>query len=190
MSVHTDSLLLRRFLEGDQAGFEELFARHYNMVYGVLYRLTGTRAEAEDVAQEVFLKLYRNPLRRDENVAGWLYRVAINAGYNAVRTTFRRERREQTAGWEGQAPIRPEEETQQRELAARVRSALMAIPERDAKLLILSDAGFDYRELAQIVQVAPGSIGTLLARARKSFARAYGIDEPDEGSNASSPELG
>ena len=94
------------------------------------------------------------------------------------------------AGWEGQAPIRPEEETQQRELAARVRSALMAIPERDAKLLILSDAGFDYRELAQIVQVAPGSIGTLLARARKSFARAYGIDEPEMGSKASPMESG
>ena len=190
MSVHTDALLLRRFLEGDQASFEELFARHYNMVYGVLFRLTGTRAEAEDVAQEVFLKLYRNPLRRDENVAGWLYRVAVNAGYNAVRTTFRRERRERAAGWEGQAPPRPEEEAQQRELATRVRSALMAIPERDAKLLILSDAGFDYRELAQIVQVAPGSIGTLLARARKSFATAYGIIEPDEVSQSNSPQYG
>jgi len=177
MTVNTDALLLRRFREGDQAGFEALFQRHYTMVYGVLYRLVGTRAEAEDLAQDVFLKLYRNPLRRDENVAGWLYRVAINTGYNALRAGSRRDRRERFVGVESQQPPRPEDEVQQRELAARVRAALLQIPERDARLLVLSDAGFDYREMAEIVQVAPGSVGTLLARARKAFAAVFGIDE-------------
>ncbi len=180
MSVHTDALLLRRFREGDQAGFEGLFLRHYAMVYAVLFRLVGTRAEAEDLAQEVFLKLYRNPLRRDENVAGWLYRVAVNAGYNALRAAHRRQYREQIAGVDSYQPPRPEDEAQRHEIAARVRAVLLNIPERDARLLLLSDAGFDYRELAEIIQVAPGSVGTLLARARRAFAAAYGIREEDE----------
>jgi RNA polymerase sigma-70 factor (ECF subfamily) len=147
------------------------------MVYGVLYRVAGSREEAEDLAQEVFLKLYRSPLRNGENVAGWLYRVALNTGYNALRSSARRGRREAVAGRDGPASPLPEEEAQRREVARVVREALLHIPERDARLLILSETGFNYREIAEIVQVAPGSVGTLLARARKAFLSAYDGDE-------------
>jgi RNA polymerase sigma-70 factor (ECF subfamily) len=184
LTAQTDSLLLRRFLAGDQASFEELFLRHYPMVYGVLYRLAGSREEAEDLAQEVFVKLYRRPLREGDNVAGWLYRVALNTGYNALRASSRRGRREVIAGHDEAASPLPEEEAQRRELARGVREALLRIPQRDARLLILSEAGFNYREIADIVGVAPGSVGTLLARARKAFLSAYGGDEEkvDDGS--------
>jgi len=174
LTAQTDSLLLRRFLAGDQASFEELFLRHYPMVFGVLFRLAGSREEAEDLAQEVFLKLYRNPLRNGENVAGWLYRVALNTGYNALRASTRRGRRETIAGRDGTGTPLPEEEAQHRELAREVRETLLRIPERDARLLILSETGFNYREIAEVVGVAPGSVGTLLARARKTFLAAYG----------------
>src|SRR5512138_1337770 len=164
LTAQTDSLLLRRFLAGDQASFEELFLRHYPMVFGVLFRLAGSRQEAEDLAQEVFLKLYRNPLRNGENVAGWLYRVALNTGYNALRASARRGRREAIAGRDESGTLHPEEEAQRRELDRQVRETLLRIPERDARLLILSETGFNYREIAEVVGVAPGSVGTLLAR--------------------------
>jgi RNA polymerase sigma-70 factor (ECF subfamily) len=173
VSAHTDALLLERFLAGDQASFEALFERHYSLIYGVLYRLTGTRQEAEDLAQEVFLKLFHNPLRRGDNVSGWLYRVALNMGYNALRAETRRAERERSAGGEhGEAP-QPEEVASRHELQQSVRRALARIPERDARLLVLSEMGFSYQELAEIVEVAPGSVGTLLARARKAFLAAY-----------------
>jgi RNA polymerase sigma-70 factor (ECF subfamily) len=177
LSAQTDSFLLRRFLAGDQASFEELFLRHYHMVYGVLYRLASSHQEAEDLAQEVFLKLYRSPLRHDDNVAGWLYRVAINSGYNALRSAQRHTRREMLAGSEPAVSPQPEAEAQRHELAQQVRAALLDIPEREAKLLALSQAGFSYTEIADIVGVAPGSVGTLLARARKAFLAAYEGDE-------------
>ena len=173
----TDALLLRRFREGDTNSFEILFARHYDMVYGVLYRLTGTRHEAEDLAQEVFLKLYKLPLRNNENIAGWLYRVALNTGYNALRSEQRREKRERIVGLDTPTPAQPEEEVSRRETQKRVRAALSQIPSRAAKLLILRETGFSYKEMAEIVGVAPGSVGTLLARAQKAFRSAYQKEE-------------
>jgi RNA polymerase sigma-70 factor (ECF subfamily) len=179
-----DALLLRRFREGDEDSYEMLFNRHYDMVYGVLYRLTGTRQEAEDRAQEVFLKLYRYPLRHDQNVAGWLYRVAVNTGYNALRSDQRRRARERVVAQDAEPPPRTEEEVTRREATRQVRAALAAIPPRAAKLLILRESGFSYRELADIVGVAPGSVGTLLARAQKAFRKAYrGVEGVDHASS-------
>ena len=170
----SDAALLQRFMEGDEACFEALFERHYDMVYGVLFRLTGTRAEAEDLAQEVFLKLYMRPLRSTENVAGWLYRVAVNTGYNALRSSHRREQRERIAARDQEHPPTPETEVSRVELQREVRAALSKIPPRAAKMLILREMGFSYRELADIVNVAPGSVGKLLSRARQAFEKAYG----------------
>ena len=57
----TDTLLLKGLRSGEKEAFEPLFARHWQRMYGVLFRLVGTREEAEDLAQEAFLRLYRNP---------------------------------------------------------------------------------------------------------------------------------
>lgn len=173
-----DALLLRRFSEGDMDSFEALFERHYDMVYGVLFRLTGTRAEAEDLLQEVFLRLYERPLANADNVAGWLYRVALNTGYNALRTNHRRERRERRAvsGETDHAPA-PEEALSRLEARRKVQRALARIPERAAKLLVLRETGFSYREMAEITGIAPGSVGTLLARAQEAFIKVFEEDE-------------
>ncbi len=168
-----DAILLRRFRGGDEASFEELFLRYHDMVYGVLFRLTGTRAEAEDLVQEVFLKLYERPLRHGNNVAGWLYRVAVNMGYNALRSGQRRALRERTVGHENSATPPTEDEVTRRETRREVRAALARVPPRMAKLLILRQMGFSYKELADILNVAPGSVGTLLARAQRIFCKAY-----------------
>jgi RNA polymerase sigma-70 factor (ECF subfamily) len=168
-----DALLLQRFQEGDEASFEALFLRHYDRVYGVLFRLTGTRAEAEDLAQEVFLRLYRRRPAHGENLAGWLYRVALNTGYNALRAARRRDRREQAAAQDREPPAPTEEAAARREAQREVRAALASIPPRAARLLLLRQMGFSYAELAAIFSIAPGSVGTLLARAQRAFERAY-----------------
>ena len=177
MTALSDALLLKRFREGDEASFETLFTRHYDMVYGVLFRLTGTRAEAEDLAQEVFLKLYQRRLRYNDNVAGWLYRVAMNTGYNALRSRQRRSRREEEAAREDvvAADRSPTTEAQaaRRETRRNVQAALANIKPRSARLLLLRELGFSYHEMADIVGVAPGSVGTLLARAQRAFEEAY-----------------
>jgi RNA polymerase sigma-70 factor (ECF subfamily) len=185
VTVVSDALLLARFRAGDESCFEALFERHYDRVYGVLFRLTGTRAEAEDIAQEVFLKLYQSRLRHGENIAGWLYRVASNMGYNALRASARRARREQQAAasealTEDRLPG-PEERVTRQEARQAAQAALVTIRPRLARLLILREMGFSYQELADIVGVAPGSVGTLLARAREAFEKAYVQQQGEEG---------
>ncbi|HET6446668.1 MAG TPA: sigma-70 family RNA polymerase sigma factor, partial [candidate division Zixibacteria bacterium] len=92
MAVLTDNMLVERLGRGDVRSFETIFYRHYDRVYGVLFRLIGNRQEAEDVTQEVFIRLYRQPFegQRDHNLSAWLYRVATNMGYNHIRSRKRR----------------------------------------------------------------------------------------------------
>jgi RNA polymerase sigma-70 factor (ECF subfamily) len=158
------------------ASFEEIFDQHWGRVVGVLFRLTGERAGAEDLALEVFWRLYRDPPapRRDSNLAGWLYRVAMNLGRNARRARARRARHESAAGREWLAaggagdPDAAVERESERE---RVRHVLGAMKPRAAELLVLRYSGLSYAELAGALGVAPGSVGTLLARAEAEFER-------------------
>ena len=174
LSALSDAMLLERFRdEGDETSFEVLFERHYDMVYGVLYRLTGTRQQAEDLAQEVFLKLYQRPMKRGDNVAGWLYRVAVNTGYNALRSAKRRTKREEAVAVEEGSSPTPEAQAIRAETQERVRAALAELKPRDAKLLTLREMGLSYNELAEVLGVKASSIGTLLIRAQRAFKLAY-----------------
>ena len=159
-----------------EATFEQAFNTHYQRVYGVLFRLVGDRAEAEDLTAETFWRLWERAPRREDNLAGWLYRVAVRLGYNALRAGRRRARYEIEAGVEAletSAPPDPAEAVERAEERARVRAALRQLPRRDMQLLLLRQAGLSYKELAAALGVAPGSIGSLLTRAEAAFESKY-----------------
>lgn len=179
MTELADAALLRAVRRGDERAFEELFARHYARVYGVAARITGDAQEAEELAQDAFLKLYRRSLNDsdDANVAGWLYRVVTNDAFNAVRS--RRRRR----GWLRNLIQRdppsvadagdPLSIVTGRDEARRVRAALAALPERQRNALVLRASGLSYAEVAAAIGVKPASVGTLLARAEGALRGAY-----------------
>ena len=164
--------------------FEQTFAQHYARVYGVLVRLVGDRAEAEDLAVETFWRLWERAPTRWDNLGGWLYRVALRLGYNALRAARRRTQYEETAGrhaLEQSAPPDPAAAAEQAEERARVRAVLGRMPERSAQLLILRHSGLAYQEIAAALELAPGSIGTLLARAEAEFEKLYlALAEPHD----------
>jgi RNA polymerase sigma-70 factor (ECF subfamily) len=159
-----------------EAEYERLFLEYYPRVYGVLFRLLGDRAEAEDLTVETFWRLYRRPPRDARNLGGWLYRVALNLGLNSLRSAKRRGRYEQDA-WQadnaGGAGPSPEEAVTAREERVRVRRVLQQVAPRQAQLLVLRHSGLTYQEIAEAAGVAPGSVGTLLARAEREFERRY-----------------
>ena len=180
MTALTDNLLLERISQGDEASFETLFYRHYDRVYGLLFRLLGNRVEAEDLVQEVFLKLHRHAFakkrfgnKREHNIGAWLYRVATNMGYNAIRSRQRRWRRNMLLVPDPEGTPGPDQEVERWERQTAVRAALARLPERDGQLLLLRQMGFSYAECAATCAVAPGSVGTLLARAGQAFREAY-----------------
>ena len=171
-----DAQLLERFRRGEGAAFDALFLRHYNQVCRVAYGLVANREEAEDLAQETFLAFFRQPpqLNGDGAVLAWLCRVALNVGYNKLRGEKRsRERVERVVGREQPAEFDPVSALLRAEEQAQVRAVLATMPERQARLLLLRHAGLSYAEIAAAFEIAPGSVGTLLARAEKAFVAAF-----------------
>jgi RNA polymerase sigma-70 factor (ECF subfamily) len=161
--------------EGTES-FEALFHQHWSRVYAVIFRLVGDPAAAEGLALEVFWRLYDRPPKKRDGLSGWLYRVATNLGYNALRAGERRERYEGEAGrmaLDRQRVPDPAEALERAEQREQVRRALAQLNPRDAKLLVLRHSGLTYAEVAAALGLAPGSIGTLLARAEKDFEDCY-----------------
>ncbi len=160
----------------EAAALQTAFDTHWAWVCRTLYRLVGDWDEAEDLALEVFYRLHRRPPREPEASGSWLYRVAVNVGLNALRARQRRRRYEEAAGalaLQQAMPDDPAIEVEQREAQARVRQVLTQLPPRSAQLLMLRHNGLAYAEIAAVLNVSPGSVGTLLARAEKEFERRY-----------------
>lgn len=170
----SDDMLLQRLSRGEDLAFDCLFLRYHTQVYRVAYGLVGRREEAEDLAQETFLELYRNAptLDRAPTLLPWLCRVALNKGYNALRGERReRERVERWAVMPEQ--IDPVVEVLRLEERAKVQAVLRELPTRQSELLLLRHVGLSYGEIASVIEVAAGSVGTLLVRAERAFLAAY-----------------
>jgi RNA polymerase sigma factor (sigma-70 family) len=155
-------------------GFEDVFRRRYAELHSLGYRLLGDAGEAEDVVQDVFLKLAGSELldRPGEEIAAWLRRVCINASYNRLRGLKRAaERMERAARLEPPeaAGDVPQERVLESEERQAVRSALGAVPERQRACLLLRHSGYSYAEIAATLEIAVGSVGVLLSRAERTF---------------------
>ncbi len=157
---------------------EDVFRLQYPRVVGLLARITGDRARAEELASEVFCRLSSRPalFRPGSNLDGWLRRTAVNLGLDALRMESRRRRHEQAAGAEAArisgAPD-PLVDVLRAEQRTRVKAVLAALKPVSARLLLLRHAGLSYGELADALEIKPSSVGTLLARATADFERRY-----------------
>lgn len=171
---HVGSKYVQQITE-QEADFEKLFQENWNRVYQLLYRLVGDPDDAQDLALEAFWRYYSNPPRQVQNASGWLYRVALRLGYNALRAYRRRGHYEHEAGKmelenNFQDPANEAEISEQRQ---RVRSVLAGMRQRMAKILILRHSGFSYAEIGAALGIPVTSVGTLLRRAEKEFEKRY-----------------
>ncbi len=162
----------------DEESFEAVFTHYYPLVYQLAYRCTGQRDEADDIAQEVFLRFYRTPPQAtgEAEQRAWLCRVATNLGLNALRTQQRRishEEKVRQPTSEDAEQLDPEQQVIAHEQAAFIRSVLAELPERQQTYILLRSIGLSYAEIAQATGVAPASVGSLLARAEREFRRRY-----------------
>jgi RNA polymerase sigma factor (sigma-70 family) len=161
--------------------FDALFREHYPRMVAMLARLTGDRGQAEEIASDAFCKLggacFSLPgLSQEARRIPWLYRVATNAGLDALRRNARRRQHEQAAHVESLRSAAANcalERILSEERRARVQAVLAEMKPRDAQLLVLRADGLAYRELAESLGVQAGSIGTLLARAEAEFERKF-----------------
>lgn len=158
--------------------FERLFAQEYRRVVSVAYRITGDPAEAEDVAQEVFVRCGRSRRLDTNGLRSWLHAAAVHLALNAVRGRRRRALREtRYAGPESAAD--PAHIVERNEERALVRAALLRLNPRDAEILALRYGGLSYREIGAALAIDAAQIGTRLARAERAFKREIERDTLD-----------
>jgi len=164
--------------------FENIFTRYYPLVYRLAYRYVGQPDDAEDIAQEVFLRFYHLPphAANEAQQRAWLCRVAINLGLNALRKC--KSHFSQVKSIDTDTVIQesvldvaedqnPEQYVLAHEQTALVRSILTQLPERQQVCLVLRSIGFSYGEIAEATGIPITSIGTVLARAVEAFRSRY-----------------
>lgn len=182
----SDAELMARTKRGDRAAFRVLYERHEGRVYAYLWRLLGDRGRAEDLRQEVFVRLWtaRQGWRAGGTVAGFLIRTARNLALNEQRhAQVERRWRGRVAGERLPSPPTPDVVLERSDLAARVHSAIEALPDRPREVFILKrDAGMTYREIAEQLGISPRTVEVHMSRAYKLLRAALG---PAEGGSDS-----
>ncbi len=155
--------------------FEAAFNSHQEALFRYVNRLVGDSDLASDVVQESFVRLLEHPLPADE-VRRWLFTVATNLVRDDARMRTRRQRllteRYDRSDMAGDPAEVPDEMLSRSERVAAARKALEQLSPRDRQMLLMREEGFRYSEIAEVIDVAPGSVGTLLARALRRFADA------------------
>ena len=156
--------------------FEAVFLEHYPRVVAAIRKILGDNGQAEEKADEIFLKLHEQPHLQgpEHNIGAWLHRAATRAGLDALRADARRSRYEGAAN-QSNSGVQPSalEGLLAEERAARVRAALAALNPQRAQLLLMRHSGFSYKDIAAALGLNPSSVGTLLARAESELARRY-----------------
>ena len=152
--------------------FESFFSVHYSRAANIIARVVRDPSRAEDLAVEVFWRLWRSPKAQGELAAGWVYRTAVRQGLDELRRQARRSRFESlfSAGQRSPTPEQLHAVSRQQD---QVRGVLTALDPGQAELLLLRASGFSYEELASALDFSPSSIGTLIIRAQKAFREEY-----------------
>jgi RNA polymerase sigma-70 factor (ECF subfamily) len=168
-------VLLADAARGREAAFRELVGRHLRPVLAVARRMLGDDAEAEDVAQETMLRLWRNADGIEVGEGGvrpWLYRVASNLCLDRIRSRRTAPETGRELPEQG-VPADQLKRLEQEEMSARVDRALQALPERQRMALVLFHyQGLSQSEASAMLEVSEDALESLLARGRRALKTA------------------
>jgi RNA polymerase sigma-70 factor (ECF subfamily) len=179
----SDAEMMLRVKAGDDSAFDYLVQKYRRPMIGFMYRMARNTAAAEDLAQEVFLRVYRSRANYEASAkfTTWLYRIATNLGVNHARDT-RHERPENTMNLDepdsetGTTPdladktLTVEERILRRERLTAIRQKVEALPERQ-KLAVLMHKyqEMDYRQIAEVLKLSESATKSLLFRAYETL---------------------
>ena len=165
--IVTDEALMRAVRQGDLDSLSRLFERHHRPLFGYLYRMAGDRVTAEDLVQDVFVRVlkYRHTFRNEHSFERWLFQIARNVGRDFAGGRFTTEVLDDDMEIETGEPG-PGAAFERREDAALVRQALRRLPADKRELIVLSRyRGMTYDQLAELLQAEAGTIRVRLHRA-------------------------
>jgi RNA polymerase sigma-70 factor (ECF subfamily) len=181
-----ERMLLRRLRERDERAFRELVEEHRDKVFNLTYRMLGNRAEAEDVAQEVFISVFKtiDTFREESKFSTWLYRVTVNHCKNRIKYLARRHDRdqdeldeasEQDAAAAVTAPrpaTRPDRALEGAQMERMLQEAIAELDEDHRVLVVLRDVeDLSIEEICEITGLPDGTIKSRLHRARMALRK-------------------
>jgi RNA polymerase sigma-70 factor (ECF subfamily) len=185
-SETSDRDLIASVLDGSEAAFGELIDRYKDRVFSLLGRYCRDSIECEDLAQEVFLKVFRklHTFNHESQFFTWLYRITANAATDHLsRASSRRLRLvEDTSVFERgdedrESPTAPLE---QQELATVTREIVDSLPEKFRTILVLREfEGLSYTDIAEVLEIQLGTVESRLFRARQRFKDALVRNHPE-----------
>ncbi len=175
----TDLELVAASRSGGAEAFRTLVERYQDRIFNTVFRLAGNEEDARDIAQETFLRVFENlaRFRGDSAFYTWIFRIAVNQALTHRRQTARL-RTVQAGDDPLEAPLSgtqaarlqtaaPEEEMQRRETEAQIADALAYLDADHRAAVVLRDIeGLDYREIAAVLDVPPGTVKSRIHRAR------------------------
>lgn len=181
------SQTVRRCMDGDSGAWSELVRAHHRRVYGLCYRFTGSSADAEDLTQDVFLKIYSN-LASFDTARGSLQVWITTMTRNLLVDNFRRTKNQRATGsldegWDQSEELRPidrlvahgpspHEMAAKKELEKMVQAALAHVSVELREAVILRDLqDMDYKEIAQVLGIPEGTVKSRISRGRAELAR-------------------
>lgn len=183
-----DTLLINRCISGDEEAFSLIVRNHQRMVYNVAYRFLGSREEAEELAQEVFLRVYKflKSFEGKSSLKTWIYKITVNSALNRQQW-LRRRKQYQQVSLENPDPHddttlenrlagsggNPESKALSTELQKKIESSLAALPKRLRIAIILRDIeGLSYEEISEALGINQGTVKSRIARARSAVKDA------------------
>jgi RNA polymerase sigma-70 factor, ECF subfamily len=180
-----DADVVAAFLGGEERAFQELVERYQTRLLNFIYRTVGDRERAEDLVQEVFIRVYRHLHRfdRSKKFSTWAYTIASNLAKNELRNRSRNplvlfqtlrgtksDEEERPLQFEDQAS-RPDDLYRKRHLRSLVEETVAQLPEHHRQVFVLRELeGKSYEEIAEITNCNLGTVKSRLNRARNSFA--------------------
>ena len=166
--VARDSDLVHRAQAGDTSAFEALYRAHVGRVYAVCIRMVADETRAAELTQDTFVQAWQclSSFRGDSAFSSWLYRVAVNVVLVALRSQRRRTARIQTT--DDLAPFDSPRADLSSDTAMDLEQAIAALPPQARHVLILHDLeGYRHKEIAALMDIAPGTSKAHLHRARR-----------------------
>ncbi|MBL7139888.1 MAG: sigma-70 family RNA polymerase sigma factor [Planctomycetes bacterium] len=174
--------VMLRFQKGEELAFQELVERNHSRVIGLIYRFISDASDAEDLAQEVFLRIYRarKTYKPTAKFSTWMFRITANVSLNALRSRANRKDDvsiEQVSDF-GDGPRAmpdpdselPDHNLHRAELHDKVREAIADLPEKQQVAVVLNKyEGMSYAEIADTIGCSTMAVKSLLARARDNL---------------------
>jgi RNA polymerase sigma factor (sigma-70 family) len=168
----SDSEVVRQVQSGDAAAFDELMRRYKRPVINFVWRLLGNAEDAQDVAQEVFVRVYQSldTYRHETKFSTWLFALARHAAIDHWRWRQRHPTEPFDSVAEPAAPAGTADDVAAREVGAQIAAAVANLPEDQRTVLVLAEyQGLSYAEIAEVMHCSERSVESRLYRAKQTL---------------------